>query len=145
MFTTKVKILVVLLLLGLVVLACGSFGPLPSCSGDVGGTADTVKFDQYFTSVQLVSQESGQPGPEGENGEQYSVGDSLVIQVESKSEVAVRACIQPRGPGEITFDRTQTLPSREGTFPVGTFEPGNYVIRVIVDNTLVKNFPFTVK
>jgi len=56
----------------------------------------------------------------------------------------VRACVQPRGPGEITFDQTQTMPQGQGVFPVGTFKPGTYVIRVIVDGVLVKYFPFEI-
>ena len=57
----------------------------------------------------------------------------------------MRACVQSRGPGEITFDHTQTMPQGHSAFPVGTFKPGTYVIRVIVDGALVKNFPFEIK
>jgi hypothetical protein len=133
-----------LFILTLSLSAC-SFSPPPSCGDDIGGTADTAKFDQYFTNMQLVNQASGQVGPEGENGTQYATGEALVIQAESKSEVTVRACVQPRGPGEITFDQTQTMSQGQGAFPVGLFKPGIYVIRVIVDGVLVKNFPFEVK
>lgn len=94
--------------------------------------------------MQLVSQASGQPGPEGENGAQFSAGEALTLQVESKSDVTVRAYVQPRGPGEITFDQTQTFPQGVGYFPVGAFKPGPYVIRVIVDDTLVKSLVLVV-
>lgn len=130
MFIPKIKFLAILLVAGLVVSGC-SFGPPPSCGDNIGGTADTARFDQYFANMQLVSQASGQPGPEGESGAQFSAGEALTIQVESKSDVAVRACVQPRGPGEITFDQTQTLPQGQGSFSVDTFKPGPYVIRVL--------------
>jgi hypothetical protein len=51
----------------------------------------------------------------------------------------------PEGGGQIPFDQTQTAPEGSASLALGTFEPGGYVIRVIVDGTLVKNFPFVVK
>ncbi|GEM_PF-2537256 len=139
------KFVVTLFALILPLSAC-SFGPPPSCGDVIGGTADTAKFNQYFISMALISQASGQPGPEGENGAQYSPGEALAIRAESKSEVAVRACIQPRGGGtSLAFDQTQTMPQGTGTFSIGTFQKGTFVIRVIVDGVLVKNFPFEIK
>ncbi|MEW6718784.1 MAG: hypothetical protein AB1345_14955 [Chloroflexota bacterium] len=127
-------------------LACGSFAPPESCGENIGGTADEVKFAQYFESMELVNQSTGQPGQEGEEGMEFAKGDTLAIRVASKSEVAVRACVQSRtGGGKIPFDQTQTLSQGQGTFSIGTLEPGSYVIRVIVNDTLVKNFPFVVK
>ncbi len=142
----KLTVLAALFVIAAAILACGSFGPPPSCGDNIGGTADTAKFDQYFTSMMLVSQASGQPGPEGENGAQFSAGDPLVILMDSKSDVAVRACIQPMSGGDsISFDQTQNFTQGAGTFTIGAFEQGVYVIRVIVDGILVKNFPFAVK
>ncbi len=134
----------VILILALILAGCG-FGPPPSCGDTIGGTADTARFDQYFTSMQLVSQGTGQPGPEGENGAQFSSGDVLEIRTEGKSEGAVRACVQPRGPGDIAYDQTLTLPEGAGVFVVGSYQPGIYVIRVIVEGVLVKNFAFEIK
>lgn len=131
-----------LAVLGLLIGAC-SFGPPPSCGEDIGGTADTAAFDKNFTSMALVNQSTGQSAREGENGMEFAQGDNLAIQLDAKSKVTVRACIQPRSGGNaISFDETQTFSQGQGAFAVGAFEPGAYVIRVIVDNTLVKNFPF---
>ena len=125
--------------------AC-SFGPPPSCGDNVGGVADTTKFDQYFTNMALVNQATGNSGPEGDNGQQYALGDSLAITMDVKSEVSVRACIQPfNGQSSISLDETKTFTLGQGSFEMGSFQKGSYVIRVIVDNTLVKNFPFSVK
>jgi hypothetical protein len=124
--------------------AC-SFGPPPSCGDNVGGVADTTKFDQFFNTMNLVSLTTGNSGPEGDSGQQYSQGESLAINVDVKSEVAVRACIQPMGGGSsLTLDETITFSQGVGSFDLGSFSKGTYVIRVIVDNTLVKNFPFSV-
>jgi hypothetical protein len=91
----------------------------------------------------LVSQASGQRGTEGENGAQFSASDTLMIQAESKSEVPMRACVQSRSGGaSFAFDQTQIMPQVAGTFSIGTFTPGAYVMRMIVDDVLVKNFTF---
>lgn len=131
------------LALALAALACGSFAPPESCGETIGGTADEAAFAQYFESMELLNQATGQPGSQGEEGMEFASSDALVIRVVSKSEVLVRACIQSRsGGGKIPFDQSMTLPSGEGFFPIGTVPPGTYVVRVIVDDTLVKNLPF---
>jgi len=142
MMPTTVKWGSAFVLLSLLAAGC-SFGPPPSCGDDIGGIADTALFDQHFNSMLLVSQTTGEAGPEGDNGVQFAQGDPLVIQVDAKSEVAVRACVQPfSGQDEIPFDQTQTLSPGPGEFPIGPYSAGGYVVRVIVDNTLVKNFSF---
>ncbi len=132
------------LLASMAFLAACSFGSPPSCGEDIGGTADSAKFDQRFASMTLVSEATGEIGPEGEGGMQLTAGEPLAIQIESKAEVEVRACIQPIGGSkEIPFDQTQSISQGSSSFGIGSFDPGKYVIRVIVDGTLVKNFPFT--
>jgi hypothetical protein len=141
----KVKVLVIVFITGIILTSC-SFGPPPSCGDNIGGTADTAKFDQYFNKMNLVYESSGQPGQDGENGMQFSNGEPLIIQVDSKSEVSLRACIQPLSGGkEITLDETTSLSKGSGSVSIGALKTGTYVIRVILDNTLVKNFPFVVK
>jgi len=149
MLTSKIKLLVTVLVLGLLLSACSlgssvSFGPPESCGDDIGGTADTAKFDQYFTNMALVNQD-GVSGPEGENGMEFASTDTLDLRADSISDVAVRACIQSRSGGPIAFDQTQTLTQGPSGLTLGSFQLGNYVVRVIVDGTLVKNFPFSIK
>ncbi len=133
------------LLLALLSANC-SFGPPPSCGEDIGGTADAATFDRFFNSISLVNQTTGQPGPDSDQGMQFTQGDPLALQVDAKADVTLRACVQPTGgQKEISFDETQTLSQGQGTLDIGAFDPGTYVIRVIVDTTLVKNFPFQVK
>ncbi|MEW6092999.1 MAG: hypothetical protein AB1531_03440 [Chloroflexota bacterium] len=142
----KFTLVLPVFVLTLSVLACGSFSAPESCGDEIGGTADDVLFGQYFESMELVSANTYQPGTQGENGVEFAAGESLLIMFDAKTDVEVRACIQNTiGGGEIAFDQTSSFISGENEFSVGVFEPSNYVIRVIVDGVLVKNFPFEVK
>ena len=142
----RVAVLVTVLVLGLFLSACslGSFGPPASCGDNIGGTADTTKFDQFFSKMALVNQ-NGESGPEGDNGMEFASSDTLDLRADSNSDVAVRACIQSFNGGPIAFDQTQTFTQGSSGLSLGSFQLGNYVVRVIVDDTLVKNFPFSIK
>lgn len=139
----KLTFILPLLALTLSALACGSFAPPENCGDEIGGTADEALFGQYFESMELVSGETWQPGSQGENGIEFAEAESLLIMFDAKTDVEVRACIQnTQGGGNLAFDQTTAFSAGENEFPVGAFEPGGYVIRVIVDGVLVKNFPF---
>jgi len=134
-----------IVILGALASAC-SFGPPPSCGEEIGGTADTTIFDEYFNGMALVSQQTGQPGEDSDQGARFAQAEALEIQADAKSDVAIRACIQPlSGQGELQYDETETIAQGEHSLDLGTFQPGSYVIRVIVDRTLVKNFPFQIR
>lgn len=141
-FLKKVPSLSILVLLS-TLFAC-SFGPPESCGESVGGTADSAKFAQHFSKMAFVNQE-GQAGPERENGMEYTTSDQLELRADSLEEVEVRLCIQRRDGGSIAFDQSQTFTAGSSGMRVGSFEPGNYVVRVIVDDTLVQNYPFFIK
>jgi hypothetical protein len=130
------------LMLGLT--ACGSFSPPESCG--VGGTADEAKFAQHFRWMEIVNEATGSPGePAQEGGSQFTSSNRLTITTDSTNEVSLRACIAERkGGGEITFDKTHDLAAGSGSIPLGSFEPGSYVVRVIVDGILVRNLPFSI-
>ena len=141
----KLTLLLPVLLLAVSILACGSFSPPEDCGEGIGGTADEALFGEYFASMDLVDANTWQPGPEGENGRQFGQ-DPLLIMFDARSDVEVRACIQNTvGGGKLAFDETQSFAAGSNEFQVGAFEPGHYVIRVIVDGVLVRNFPFEVK
>lgn len=145
MYSKKHNLLVTGIIFSLVILACGQFAPPESCN--VGGSADESKFASLFTKMELLSQATGQPvSIDSENGAQFSPEDPLVIEVESLTEVTVRACVQSRqGGGKIPFDQTQSLPTGKGSFALGTFNQGSYVVRLVVDGVLVKNLTFFIK
>ena len=130
----------------LTLLACGPLSPPESC-GDYGGTADEGLFDEYFISMGLFYATSSMPGEIGVEGEiQFNPDAELAINFESVKDVSVRACIQERkGGGKIVFDEVASFPAGEGSFFLGSCTSGGYVIRVIVDETLVKNFPFWIE
>jgi len=137
----------ILLIFALVlsILACGTFSPPESCGEDFGGTADEALFGRYFESLELVSGNTWQQGVDGESGMQFPVGEPLLIMFDAKSAVQIRACIQHTvGGGKLAFDQTSSFQTGENEFQIGTFEPGPYVVRVIVDGTLVKNLSFSI-
>jgi len=146
MLTLKLKLLVMIILLGLLLSACslGSFGPPETCGDNIGGSADTAKYDQYFTNMALVNQ-NGESGMEGENGMEFASTDSLDLRADSNSDIAVRACIQDFNGRPIPFDETRTFTQGSSGISLGSFQSGSYVVRVIVEDTLVKNFPFSIK
>ncbi|KAF0106783.1 MAG: hypothetical protein FD146_2375 [Anaerolineaceae bacterium] len=142
----KLPLILPALLLALSILACGSFSPPESCGDEIGGTANETLFGENFESMELVSAGDWQPGAQGENGVQFAGQEPLLLMFDAKADVDVRACIQnTQGGGQLAFDQTAFFSEGTNVFPVGAFEPGNYVIRVIVDGALVKNFPFEVK
>lgn len=132
------------ILLMLMLTACGSFSPPDSCGA--GGVADETKFTQHFTWMEIVNEATGSPGePDQEGGPQFAFSDRLAIHTDNIHEVSLRACVEERkGGGEITLDKTQNLSSGSGSISLGSFEPGSYVVRVIVDGILVRNIPFSV-
>ncbi len=125
-------------------LAACSFGPPESCGETIGGVADTAKFDQYFSRMAFITQE-GMEGTPGDNGVEFSTSDNLELRADVLTDVTVRLCIQGMTSGSIAFDQTQSFTAGASGMGVGSFEPGTYVMRVIVEDTLVKNFPFTIK
>lgn len=136
------SLLLVLSSLTLAALACGSFAPPESCIDT--GTADEEAFTAQFNSMHVVNAATGEPGePHPEGGLSFSSGDQLAVVVESLGEVDVRFCVtQRRGGGEIVYDETHTVQEGETTIRLTSFDRDTYVIRVIVNNTLVKNLPF---
>jgi len=145
MSPTKRFVIVALALISLAP-ACGPFAPPESCDPDLGGTADEAMFADSFLSMELLNESTGQPGPQdSEGGATFAETDPLVIRAETRSEVSVRACVQPRTGGrEIPFDQTVTMARGAGSISLGAFQPGRYVVRVIVKGVLVKNLPFRI-
>ncbi len=131
--------------LALAVSACGSPKPLETCG--VGGTADEAKFAQHFTLMELVNKETGQPGEaSSEGGVQFAATDVVAIRAKSLAETSVRACVEERGgEGKVALDLTVTAQEGERLLSLGLFPKGSYVVRVIVDGTLVKNLPFDIR
>lgn len=140
----SVPVFVALALLGA---ACGSLGPPPECTEGLGGTADEALFAQYFTAMELVSADSGQPGGPAENGASFPGGEPLAVNVSAGAAVTVRFCVQGfYDGGVIADDLTADLVPGANQVHLDTFDTSaDYVVRVIVDGVLVKNLPFTLQ
>jgi hypothetical protein len=138
-------LLLVFSMLTLAALACGSFAPPESCVDT--GTADEEAFNSQFTSMLVVDAATGEPGePHPEGGLSFSSEDQLAVAIESLGEVEVRFCVtQRKGGGQIVYDETHTVQEGETTVTLTAFDSDPYVIRVIVNDTLVKNLPFTIE
>ena len=140
-------LLVALAALALLAAACGQIGPPPECAEGLGGTADQTLFAQYFTSMELVSAASGQPGAPAENGASFPVSEPLAINASVLTEVSARFCVQGfYASGVIADDLTADLVPGENQVHLDAFDTAaDYVVRVIVDGVLVKNLPFTLQ
>lgn len=116
----------------------------PSCTDIVGGTADPVKFSVNFADMQLVELVSGLPGAEdSERGLTFGTGDQLVIWMDCKVGTPVTFCIQERNAsGTVMYNQSHTVQTGTSEINIGSYAANTYVIRVIVDNILIKNFPF---
>jgi hypothetical protein len=127
-------------------LGCGSFAPPKSCGEGIGGTADEALFAQHFSSMELIREATGIPPVEMGGEKVVSPDDPLAIKVQALSSTEVRVCVQERvGGGGIPLDKTFAVEQGESVLSLGGFSAGSYVVRVIVDGTLVRNLPFEAK
>ncbi len=143
---TRSNFLGILSLVSIVFLlaACGSLGPPQECP--VTGTANPEAFDQSFTRMVLVKQ--GQPMPDtgGDSDLTFTSDDRLELVVVSKGGTQALVCVGPRK-GGVKIPYNKTVPITEGVNRVelGSFVVNPYVVRVSVNNVLVKNVTFETK
>jgi hypothetical protein len=137
----------IFIVLFLMSLACGSLSPPEDCGEGIGGTADEALFGQNFSSMNLLDADTGGQGKDGgENGRLFDAGVSLKLAFNSKSNVTMRICIQERkGGGKVVLNRSVDYFVGEGGLVLGKFRNGDYVVRVIMGNVLVKNLPFGIE
>ena len=142
-FSKNPRLLLVISALGLAALACGSFAPPESCAN---AGFDEEAFDTFFNSIQIVYAGTGEPGElaEGDDrGLRFSTDDQLAVLVDSKGETEVTICVEQRkGGGQIVYNQTLTVQGGESTVPLTAFDSDPYVIRVIVNEMLVKSLTF---
>ncbi|MFA6127168.1 MAG: hypothetical protein WC699_07685 [Bacteroidales bacterium] len=139
--------LILLVLVGCLLIASCKKADTVSCTDKVGGTADPVKFSTNFNDMQLVESVSGLPGTEdSDKGLTFNASDQLVIWMDCKVGTPVTFCIQQRNAsGKVMYNQSHNVQAGTSEINIGSFNANDYVIRVIVDNTLIKNFPFWTK
>ncbi|HEY70013.1 MAG TPA: hypothetical protein G4O08_05450 [Anaerolineae bacterium] len=133
--------LIFVTLFGLGAGACGSISPPESCSNT---GFDEAAFSEYFTEMYLINTATGEPGErDPEQGDRYATDDQIAVRIESLGEVEVRFCIEQRkGGGQIVYDQLHNIAQGESTVALTTFDSDPYVIRVIVNEALVRNLTF---
>lgn len=136
-------------LIGLCLLyaACSSLAPPETCGPGADGPPDEAKYAEAIRSIVLVSAGSGLAGEPDEDGiPVYVAGDGLQILIDNVRALNIRACVQERrSRGRIATEREGVLPAGRAIIPLGSFEKGEYVARVMVDRVLVGNIPFNVQ
>jgi hypothetical protein len=97
--------------------------------------------------MELVSAATGLPGePDEEGTPRFPAGDELQIVTDNLGGLGIRACVQERQrAGTIAGEREGSLPAGRALIPLGSFEEGDYVVRVLVERVLVRNLPFIVE
>ena len=143
----RIKLIIPLLILTVISAACNAFGEPESCGETIGDTPDNDTYVEYFTSMILVNENSGAPVYEDLDGVVvYRATDKLAIDITTHEAVSVQVCVQEReNGGKIAFNQTVELIPGFALIYMGGFEPGRYDVRVIVEDTLIKNFPFSTR
>lgn len=137
--------LTTILLLSSLLVSCSQFKPPESCGA--GGTANEETFNQFFVDMLLYDETmGGAPRIHTEAGPTFLQDSTVSVQAESFMSVEIQLCVeQRRGGGEISFDEVRMLSEGVNTISLETFESGSYVIRVIIDEVLIRNLPFVVE
>ena len=132
-------------LISLFLVSCGQFSPPESCGA--GGTVHEETFNQTFAEMLLYDEtRGGSPLIDTEAGPTFFPDRPVSIQIESLSSARVRFCVEERrGGGEISFDEIRTVSEGDSIISLGVFDSGSYVIRVIIEDVLIRNLPFVVE
>ncbi|HLF80490.1 MAG TPA: hypothetical protein VI410_01885 [Anaerolineales bacterium] len=132
--------------LGLLASACSALVPPESCGPEAEVAVDEARFAQLFRSMELVSAATGLTGePDEEGTPRFTPGEELQVVTDNLGALGIRACVQERRrAGTIAGEREGSLPAGRALIPLGSFEEGDYVVRVTVERVLVRNLPFSV-
>ncbi|MBI4282276.1 MAG: hypothetical protein HY672_02145 [Chloroflexi bacterium] len=123
--------------------ACGSLQPPEECAVP-GGSADQTAFAEHFSQMAVVME--GQDASSSVEEPVFGSDDTVEVVATSIADTSTNLCLQERkGGGQIRYDETPILYVGENRVSLGSFGKGDYVVRVIVDDVLVKNLTFTVR
>ncbi|MFC2010080.1 hypothetical protein ACFLVU_04645 [Chloroflexota bacterium] len=123
---------------------CSSFTPPEECP--FTGTADEILFSQKFTRMELIYSDGSLPEVDGDSGSIFSTNDSIDILVISEERLEFQICISERkGGGKVVYNESHTVSQGENNIRLGSFSNNPYVVRIGVNNILVRNLPFAVE
>lgn len=124
--------------------SCRALRPPESCG--LGGFANETAYGLYFDNLNLLDVEGNPGSPDRDGVPRFEEGQTINLWLQIKTDTRVRICVEEtRGGGEIAYDDIVSLKTGQSAVTFGALERGPYIIRLSIDGTLVKNFPFSVR
>lgn len=151
----------VLLVLSIAVVSCGSTAtqspsPTPApkattvapdykeCGEFVFAREDPEAFSRYFHKLGLFDAETGKrPETDAMGNAVFHAGQYLGVGWETTFRLSWELCFQDAVSGSVARLH-RSAGEGKGMSALQPFEPGSYVLRVIVKNGIVRNIPFVV-
>jgi len=118
-------------------------GPPRECDVEISDSADEELFSQYFSNMSLADEKGFEGIPHDEYGVVFDPSIPLVVSFNALKSGSIKFCVQSRsGSKFIPATRDAIFEAGSSSITISNFMDGSYVIRVIVEDTLVKNFSF---
>ena len=125
----------------------GGIGPISApeeCSFVSGGSADETLFSEHFDRMVIVTKAAEIPESGGEHDLVFTTVDELELVLVSLSATQLQVCTSERkGGGKVVFSEIFSLTEGENRLDLGSFNRNPYVVRVAVNNELVRNLTFS--
>lgn len=136
--------IIILILMLMLLTSCRALRPPESCG--LGGFANETAYGLYFDNLNLLDVEGNPGSPDRDGVPRFEEGQTINLWLQIKTDTRVRICVEEtRGGGEIAYDDIVSLKTGQSAVTFGALERGPYIIRLSIDGTLVKNFPFSVR
>ena len=127
----------------------GGIGPISApeeCSFVTGGSADEAFFSEHFSRIVIVSKGEEIPESGGEHDLVFNTEDELELVVVSKDDTQLQVCISERkGGGRVVLSESFSLVEGENRLDLGSLARNPYVVRIGVNDTLVRNLTFSIQ
>lgn len=132
-----------LFLLMLIFIAGCDLGQPRDCEVNTGNTVDEELFSTYFSSMRLMDETGFEGVSHDEDEAIFAPASPLSISFDAIKDGSIVLCIQSRTGSKFTpATLHETFEAGSSTINISNYMNGSYVVRVIVEDTLVKNLPF---